>query len=203
MGVRRIKQRAVRVLLACCALAPALACGDSPVEDDDEVAVIAVGDTVAFDGLEATITRFNTSWIPFEGWLSSNVTLGIEVPFFSQGRIESSLVFGRVTDLGGEPRSEVALRITPVMTIPRISGGDSVVGQCRGAVASAHQVITDRAGWYRDTISTVSGDQYCIDVRVASEDGGGTRSSGIVRPSSIGNPLVEIPRARIDLMVEE
>jgi len=278
-----------------------LACDDSPLEGDPQNSVIAEGDTVSFEGLEATLGRFNAGWVPLpsegfegfafpppddvlmtfrieitnlsntprsfsaesfslraipftfgseggeetimsvlpdgriprladerldpgetiQGWLTysvprrldpwqilwrprSDVTLGIDVPSFAQGRIESSLVFGRVTGPGGNPRPGLVLEISPVETFPGIPGVDSLVGQCRGKPASVRQVVTDDTGWYQDTISVFIGDEFCIDVRAVSDDGemGQTRSSGIVRMGSIGNPFAEIPRVRIDLQLE-
>jgi len=283
-----------------CILAVTLSCGDSPLEEEPQNSLIAEGDTVSFEGLEATIERFNVGWFPLpseglegfafpppddvfmtfrieitnlsnaprsfsaesfslraipftfgsvggeetivsalpdgriprladerldpgetiQGWLTysvprrldpwqilwrprSDVTLGIDVPFFARGRIESSLVFGRVTGPRGNPRPGVMLEISPVVTFPQ--NIDSLVGQCRGIPASDRRVVTDETGWYQDTISTVDGDEFCIDVRAVSGDGEANqkRSSGTVRPGSIGNPFVEISRVRIDLTLEE
>jgi len=47
-----------------CILAVTLSCGDSPLEEEPQNSLIAEGDTVSFEGLEATIERFNVGWFP-------------------------------------------------------------------------------------------------------------------------------------------
>lgn len=294
---RRHGRSTSRAVALLCILLPLMACDDSPLEEDLQDTLIAEGDTVSFEGLQATIAKFNTSWVPFEGsvspppgetlvtlrleitnrsdgprslsdddftlmamsfnfgpgddsrvvvalpggreprltdatlapgetvrgWLTYSLPrrldpsevlwnprpgeiLRIEVPLFVSrgGRIESSLVFGRVTDPDGNPQPGTRLEISPVETFPGIVGVDSVIGDCVGNPVNVRQVVTSEAGWYQDTVRTALGDEFCIDVHALTDVGElrPSRASGIVRSISADNLFAEIPRVRIDLTLE-
>jgi hypothetical protein len=129
-----------------------------------------------------------------------DVVFGIEVRWFSAGRIEEARIFGSLRDENGSPLPGVFLTITPLETVPGIPGSEMTVGECTGTLHTVHEVVTDEAGQYQVNLHSVHGDELCIDVNPVADPM--YRASGFVR---LGRPsdVAEVPELRLDLTIGE
>ncbi|MGH7556678.1 MAG: hypothetical protein ACREMD_02620 [Gemmatimonadota bacterium] len=134
-------------------------------------------------------------WMPQE-----DIAFAFQVPWFAGGRIEEAFVFGRLIDASGTALANTLITLTPVETVPGISGTITDVGDCTGTPYNAVEARTDELGWYRTTLTSNNADELCIDVHRTSETE--PRAAGVVRP---GRPteIAETPQVRIDLVLQQ